>query len=184
MKIHLQELGDGPRRFDFDIEEATFQTYLKEVDELYYARNGALEARLEVEKIDDLILLSGKVSGRAGFECARCLKDLDRPIDMSLRWTFVPRKSMLSGGLTAEEEYELTADDLDVSFFDGDEIDLQDVVREAILLELDTAPRCAIDDCAGNLYGSASSQPDSAPSEEAIDPRWAKLAEMKANLKN
>lgn len=184
MKIHLQELGDGPRRFDFDIAAGTFEKYLKEVDELYFTKDEALRVRLELEKIDDLILLSGQVSGEAGFECARCLKDNDRSIALSMRWTFVPRKSMLSGGMTAEEEYELTADDLDVSFFDGDEIDLADVVREAILLELDAVPRCEVDACDESVYRSASSQPDSARSEDAMDPRWAKLAEMKANLKN
>ncbi len=179
MKILLKELSPGVNTFTFEIPQVDLDAMVKEADDLYFARAGAAKVEFGVEKIDDILTLRGSVHGDAGFECARCLKENARSISVPVRWTLVPKSAVVVPGMSAEEEVELTTDDLDVSFFDGEEVDLLELAREAVLLDLDPAPRCEVDSCEFQAYAAA-------PSEEAepeIDPRWAPLMAMKDKLK-
>ena len=63
---------------------------------------------------------------------------------------------------------------------EGHEIDLEQLVRDALLLELPLAPACDDADCApatapGVLVGAADSDP---AGPEPTDPRWAALSEL------
>jgi len=172
VKISVKELNEGTNAFPFEIETQRFEGILREVDDLYRAAGVACAADLYVDKVEDLLQLKGTVRAPLGFACARCLKDLDGALDLELRWTLLP-KSHFEG---SPEEQELTEDDLDVSFFEEDEIDLEALVREAILLELEPIPRCSIDDCPEARY-LADAQ--SSALTNGLDPRWAPLAALK-----
>lgn len=178
MKIEIRELRDGSNPAVFEVPEAELNAIVKEADALYFARSGGAKVDLTVDRVDDLLSVRGTIDAMAGFECARCLTENERPIAMKLRWTLVPRTE-LSGGLSNDEEVGLTTDDLEVSFYEGEEIDLGDLVREALLLELDPAPRCGVDSCVFTTYTTASAEPADAP----VDPRWAPLAALRGKVR-
>jgi uncharacterized metal-binding protein YceD (DUF177 family) len=182
VKILVRELSAGENPFDFEVPVAELNSFVSDADDLYYARNAGGHVMMIVDKVDEILSVRGRIQGAScGFECARCLKENARPLDIRLRWTLVPRSTIArAASLSPEEEVELTTDDLDVSFFDGDEIDLMEIVREAILLELDPAPRCEVDSCEFQGYAA----PPSPEAEPEIDPRWAPLQAMKEKLKN
>lgn len=182
MKILVRELSAGENPFDFQVPVGELHGVVRDADELYYARHDGAQVGMVVDKIDEILSVRGRItSAGCGFECARCLQENAYPLDIRLRWTLVPRSTVArSAGLSAEEEVELTTDDLDVSFFDGEEVDLMEIVREAILLELDPAPRCEVDSCEFRGYAP----PPSHEAEPESDPRWAPLQAMKDKLKN
>ena len=113
------------------------------------------------------------------FECARCLAERKRGLDMRVRWTLVPASQITSGSVSAEEEQELTSDDLDVSFYTGDEVDLGELARETLLLELEPCPRCDVDECEGDRYLSPPPEADEVVAEDA---RWAQLGTLRAEM--
>jgi uncharacterized metal-binding protein YceD (DUF177 family) len=182
VKILVRELSAGENPFDFEVPVNELNSFVSDADDLYYARNAGGHVMMIVDKVDEILSVRGRITSTScGFECARCLKENERPLDIRLRWTLVPRSTIArAASLSPEEEVELTTDDLDVSFFDGDEIDLMEIVREAILLELDPAPRCEVDSCEFQGYAAA----PSSEAEPEIDPRWAPLQAMKEKLKN
>jgi uncharacterized metal-binding protein YceD (DUF177 family) len=182
VKILVRELSAGENPFDFQVPVGELHSVVRDADDLYYAREHGSQVVMVVDKVDEILSVRGRITSTGcGFECARCLKENERPLDIRLRWTLVPRSTIArSASLSAEEEVELTTDDLDVSFFDGEEIDLMEIVREAILLELDPAPRCEVDSCEFQGYAARPS-PEAEPE---IDPRWAPLQAMKEKLKH
>lgn len=105
---------------------------------------GIAPARLELElhlghaeAAASVILVRGSLQAHFEVGCARCLGPA--PVDaveQDLRLTFLPE----APGVT---EQELSADDLDTYSYDGEEIDLEPVLREFLILAIPMAPVCS-----------------------------------------
>ncbi len=120
----------------------------------------AVDATLE--RISDGIVLRGTV--RAGWraQCSRCLADVDGEISAHVDELFEPHP--LDG-----ETYLL----------DVDVVDLEPLVRDALLLELPANPVCD-DDCAGlcPTCGIDRNTGTCDCHDEELDPRWARLRSL------
>jgi uncharacterized metal-binding protein YceD (DUF177 family) len=66
----------------------------------------------------------------------------------------------------------------DVEVFSGDEIDLTDLYRQELLIELPMNPSC------DHIEGATCSEfeQSAAALEAQVDPRWAKLLELKKKM--
>src|SRR2546429_9443154 len=119
--------------------------------------------------------LSGELTASIEAPCGRCLKPVRLPIHAEFAERFVPAVSW-----RAEEQHELHQEDLNLAVFDGKAIDLDEVVREEILLALPGHILCR-EDCKGlcatcGIDRNASScQCES----KVIDSRWNKLKELR-----
>lgn len=177
MKVEIQKLAQGSNPFTLTIEQERLHTWVREVDDLYFARVGGADVRMDLYRTEDLVHLTGSIEGRIGFACASCLKEQETPLSIPLSWSLLPSRSLrLAAGATEEDVVELDEDDLDVSFYTEEGVELEDLAREAILLELEACPRCSVDDCGPSEYTPRSS-PDA--STEAVDSRWAALKAIK-----
>jgi uncharacterized protein len=87
--------------------------------------------------------VQGKISARIEAECNRCLQGANLNLEFPFEAVFVTAENY-----TQEKEAELRADDLEVSVFEGDRIDLTELVREQILLNLPSQVLCR-EDCQG-----------------------------------
>jgi uncharacterized protein len=119
--------------------------------------------------------VEGRISGEIEAECTRCLREVRLKIDVPLKAAFVTEENY-----TSEKEAELRQGDLDVSIFDGEKIDLADLVREQILLELPTQILCR-EDCKGlcQKCGANLNEVNCNCEENEIDPRWSALKNLK-----
>ena len=112
--------------------------------------------------------LRASVSSAWEGECRRCLELVTEGLEIDLMATFLPESS---------------ADgDADAYAFDGETIDVGEVVREELMLALPLTPLCR-DDCEGadpeRFSASATSTTDTPePDEGTIDPRWAALSQL------
>lgn len=176
MKIALKELSEGSNHFAFDVPADEFDRWVHEADELYHGAGQPCHVEVTVDRYDDLLTIRGRARAPLRFECARCLADRSTEYNESLRWTLVPQRVVAGGDVRPEEEVELSSDDLDVSFYSGDEFDVAELLRETILLELEPCPRCPVDECEGDRYLSAPSEVEETPD---IDARWAALAALR-----
>jgi len=95
-----------------------------------------------VEQSGARVTVRGSVQSRAHLECVRCLREFDLPLDAPLV-LYAER----TGSTSRKEQEELERDDF-MLFHDGRRLDLRDVVREILLLELPITPRCR-EDCPG-----------------------------------
>ena len=114
---------------------------------------GPVRLHLSLERISEGIVVRGRVEARWRGECSRCLRELDGRLDVGVDELFEP------GGV-AGDTYPI----------DGHEIDLEQLVRDALVLELPLVPHC-----------SESCEPALGPQDASFapDPRWAALADLR-----
>jgi len=167
MIIDLIQLTEPEITFDFtsqpDLEEESARI-VKPVRTVGKLRKGI--AQVDVE---------GSISGEVEAECTRCLTSGTHQIDVPLKAVFVTEENY-----TSEKEAEVRRDDLDVSIYDGEKIDLTDLVREQILLDLPAQILCQ-EDCKGlcQKCGANLNEVNCNCEEKEIDPRWSALKNLK-----
>lgn len=129
-----------------------------------------IRAELRAESVVEGILVTGKAAGQGHFRCARCLKPLDAEVEVEVCELYVTP----GHEAPAEEEvYEVQ----------GDEVDLEPMLRDALALSLPLNPVCRAD-CQGLCAGCGKDLNDG-PCEcvdDEIDPRWAPLSELRERL--
>jgi uncharacterized protein len=128
-----------------------------------------LDLRLRLESVSEGVLVSGTVSTVARGECGRCLRPLGAPLDVSIQELFAFEHS-------ATDE---TTDEEEVGRLQGDLIDLEPTLRDAVVLALPNHPLCR-QDCPG-LCPECGVPFDELPgdhSHERADPRWAVLSKL------
>jgi uncharacterized protein len=103
---------------------------------------GPVRAQLTLDKANDQVTVRGRLHAVARFECVRCLREVDQPIEAELL-VYADR----SGTSRHDDEGELERDHY-MKFHDGRQLDLSEDVRETLLLELPITPRCR-EDCRG-----------------------------------
>ena len=123
------------------------------------------------------VQLRGKISTRIEVACDRCHRDVSVPVETEFDVKYVPARE------DGEEATELEADDLNASIYEGDAIDVDELVREQVLLSLPMRVLCK-DECKGLCAGCGADLNDETCScqHEEIDPRWAALATLKEKL--
>jgi uncharacterized protein len=132
-----------------------------------------LRLEVTVDSVVEGFWVAGTVSGLATGECVRCLDPLEMPVRTEIGALFVYADSR-----TARTDDE--ADDAEEVFvLEGDLLDLEQAVRDAVVLDLPLLPHCR-EDCPGLLPDgtkAAGAERAAAP----VDPRWAGLAPLAAS---
>jgi uncharacterized protein len=124
---------------------------------------------LRLESVSEGVLVSGTVSSTAEGECGRCLRPIDTPIEVPVQELFAYEHS------TTDE----TTDEDEVGRLQGDLINLEPTVRDAVVLTLPPNPLCR-EDCPG-LCPECGVPWDELPdghSHGQADPRWDALAQL------
>jgi uncharacterized protein len=91
---------------------------------------------LQVSKSDREVIVIGKITSELDLQCSRCLKGFRRPLDIPVTVVYHPVEEI------AEERHELRNDEMDMGFYRGEEIDLEELVREQVLLNMQMKPLC------------------------------------------
>lgn len=98
---------------------------------------------MTVKKIDKSVRIRGSIDCTLMLSCSRCLDLYEFPVSTEVDMELEP-VSMVPDA----HELELRKEEMDVTYFEGDEIDLEPLVYEEILLTLPMMPLCK-DDCQG-----------------------------------
>ncbi len=125
-----------------------------------------------------LVKVNGKLSAILRLECDRCLKPIEFPVDSNFELKYVTRAEY-QARQALELNLELAEEDLDLSVFDGEVIDLDELVREEVLLAVPTHLLCQ-ESCKGvcPTCGADRNTTDCRCGDNEIDPRWAGLKEL------
>lgn len=135
----------------------------------------ALEVHGEAELVATEIRLRGSFQTAVEVSCARCLERAHRPVAMDFDLFYRPIQT-----ISRNEEVEMKGEDLDIGFYHGDGLMLEDALHEQILLALPIKNICR-DDCAGlcpRCGQNLNLGPCACPTAPT-DVRWAPLARLK-----
>jgi uncharacterized protein len=119
-----------------------------------------LDVELRMESLHDGILVTADVAGVASGECVRCLIDIEQGVEVEIQELFAYSQDEAF-------EYEVQTDT----------IDLEPVIRDAVVLSLPFQPVCQ-EDCLGLCPQCGVRLLDNPGHEHEapVDPRWAALA--------
>jgi uncharacterized protein len=138
------------------------------IEVLRVPEGAPVEVDLRIEAVMEGVLVTG--TARAGLEgeCARCLEPISDEIEVRFQELFV------------YDDREVDPDEeLEVSKLRDDLVDLEPLLRDAVVLALPFQPLCE-DDCPG-LCAECGARLADDPSHthgEPVDPRWATLATL------
>ena len=138
------------------------------IEVLRVPEGSPVELDLRLEAVMEGVLVTGSASAELAGECARCLEPIDDEIDVRFQELFV----------YDDQDYSSEEDD-EVSMLEGDLLDLEPLLRDAVVLALPFQPLCE-DDCPGLCAecGARLAEDPGHTHEAAIDPRWGKLQQL------
>ncbi|MFZ0060879.1 MAG: DUF177 domain-containing protein [Pyrinomonadaceae bacterium] len=127
-----------------------------------------------IQQSDSKITVKGEVSAELQLECDRCLKSLLIPVANTFEVEYVTPDIYRAG-----QAAELLDDDLSLSVFEGEAVDIDELVREQLLLALPAQVLCR-EECKGlcPVCGGDRNLTDCKCQEAETDPRWAGLKEI------
>ena len=159
MEIKLLDLDRDSVKFNFSVSS------LEGVD-LY----GELHIEGKAKRLNNEYFIEGKYSARIKTQCVRCLEEII--VEMN--------DKEFSGKFLNSEDYERyletlakTAEMTEEEYFEaeGNEINVTELVREELLLEMPQYPTC-VPECKDDSYLQKYSN-------EGMDSRWAQLLDIK-----
>jgi uncharacterized protein len=129
----------------------------------------AIDLDLRLESVMEGVLVSGTAAVMLTGECGRCLDPVNDTLTVDLQELFAYPDS------TTDQ----TVDEDETARMEGDFLDLEPTLRDAVVLALPLTPVCS-EDCSG-LCAECGERLDDLPEDhthEAPDPRWAGLQDL------
>ena len=130
----------------------------------------SLDLDLRMESVSEGVLVSGTVTGPVEGECGRCLNPIGDMVTVSVQELYAYEHS------TTDE----TTDEDEVGRLQGDLINLEPAVRDAVVLALPGNPLCR-EDCPGLCAecGLPLAELPAGHTHEQVDARWAALGKLR-----
>lgn len=129
--------------------------------------------QIRLTRLQSGILAQGQVEGTADLECARCLREYEQPFQASFAEEFHQTVDVRNGGgVTPQRGQQVATDDDEIAFEinDAHEMDMTELLRQWILLELPMRP-----DCGSECPGPPAMAADP---EAGVDSRFAALEQL------
>ena len=140
------------------------------IEVLRVPEGSPIEFDIRLEAVVEGVLVTGTAQAELVGECVRCLEEISRTIEADFQELFV-----YDDGEPQAEEPE----DGETSQLEGDLVDLEPTLRDAVVLALPFQPLCQ-DDCPGLCVecGTRLADDPDHQHDEPIDPRWAALQNL------
>ena len=136
-----------------------------------------MQLDVRFEAVTEGVLVTGSATAPLAGECARCLAPLATSVTASFTELYLYARDRHDKHDRFDENTEQDDEELHL---DGDLLDLEPVLRDAVVLALPMSPLCR-EDCPGLCVECGVPLADAGPDhghEDAPDPRWAGLKQF------
>ncbi len=175
MKIYLCELTDQSKFLSFTEKDLWIRDAIERVDEQWeqnstkHIEGRATQVKMELRNVDDVIVMTGKVSTTVQLICSRCACFFHYPCQITISSLFCKDPAMAgvahlptdrhgnviegkpmgqSKGFARHAHAFTDEQDLDITYLANDFIDLGEIVSEQVRLQVPFQPLCQ-DECHG-----------------------------------
>lgn len=170
MIIDLTMITDKNTSFDFFIpaDEINLEDEAVKLNDAVKIQGNLIKGIAQTD-------VRGKIAADVELECSRCLQTVQNFLEFPFQAVFVTPENY-----TEEREAQVGIEDLEISIFGGDRIDLTELARKQILLALPAQVFC-LEDCKGlcQKCGANKNLINCSCEEKEVDPRWAALKDLK-----
>jgi uncharacterized protein len=132
---------EGTKSFKFSLDKDWLQPEVK--NDQFICLDAPLTVKADIYRAGDKYVLEGTMKGSVQLLCDRCLDPYSRDLTADFRVLLVmPPPDM------EVAETELTEEDMEIGFIRGEEIDMDEIIREQFYLSLPVKSLCR-EDCLG-----------------------------------
>ena len=144
--LKVPDLDEGLSRRSYELSAPWLDGQLANCDGIgAFGSTGKLD--LDITRRGGQVLLRGRIFATLAVRCVRCLGDYEFPVDAEVDVLMLPGRGPATKP-TAKDDVEGDEDDLGVERYEGEQIVLDDLLRDMILLEVPMNPNCG-DGCPG-----------------------------------
>lgn len=139
MRLDLSHLRQEETEFDRRYEPSAFAA-----GDAEFRVVAPIALHLTVHTDKDRFRLVGSVETVLELDCSRCLEAFAFPVERTFDLRYVPEGAPASGtgGEEEDDEVEVRDDDVSLTYYRDEAIDLQELLREQFYLALPMKPLC------------------------------------------
>lgn len=171
MRLRVRDIGEVVKQLAFDEPTEPLNLILRQGPVHDYEFTGPASVTVCYYRAGQDLFLSGRADGEAVGTCARCLESFRLHVEVPFSYVLVPHIA---------PKVRLEVEDLNLSYYEGEEIDLSPLVYEQLLLSFPTRPLCR-QDCRGLCpMCGANRNLEECHCSAPADPRLAVLGRLRA----
>lgn len=176
MYLELSQIGPEGLEKTYHLAKSWLAEVLAGAGTVDFRPAGDCQVQLRAERVATGVHLRGGGTLQLVADCAACLEDFALELPLMIEMQLRPRPPALP---EPPVELELSSEDLDEAFYDGDAIDVGRILHEQIVLALPLYPRCR-PDCLGLCpqCGANRNREPCSCQDQVVDPRWAALRNL------
>jgi uncharacterized protein len=172
MRLDLSKIRTPHEHFERTFPPEAFGVAADDAD---FKVASPVKLAFEIYKDKSTFRLVGTTETTLQTPCSRCLEPMVVPVNASFDLRYQPHSTNVG-----DEEQEIEEDDLTTAFYQNDEIDLEQLMREQFYLALPMKPLCS-EGCKGlcPMCGTNLNKGSCDCKREWEDPRLAALKELR-----
>jgi uncharacterized protein len=143
--LHVHELQDGVSSHSFEVSGEWLREQLADLQGIS-ANGDTGSITLSSTKRGREVLLKGEVKAILQVDCVRCVETFELPIEGDIEVLMAPGPAKEPDKVDEDEDED--EDDLGIEHYEGEEIALDELIRDTLLLEVPISPSCG-DNCPG-----------------------------------
>ena len=141
LKINVVTIPEEGLNFVFSENGAWFKECFKDSESSDFALS-KVDVNCLITKTSSTVFIKGKLSATIDVYCSRCLEETNLPIGADFTYTLIPDKA------ETNEDLELKEDELEISHYHGEFLDLMPIICEQIILQIPIKALCK-ENCKG-----------------------------------
>ena len=141
MKLKIHEIAEDAKTLAYEEPTGALNGVLVHGEVCDFEIPATSQVEIEYYRAGQELFFHGHVSADVIGHCARCLEAYPFVLATNFSVVLVPKRPLPA-------EIELTGDELDVGYYESEEVDLGPLIREQIILALPTRPLCR-EECKG-----------------------------------
>ncbi|KUK14592.1 MAG: hypothetical protein XD52_0144, partial [bacterium 42_11] len=172
MVIELEELEKNPGKvLDFTFEEG-FEPFDYRGEQVEFVEDVFVDGG--AVRVKDGIMVWGEVTTTLKLHCSRCLEPFEFPVKFDFEVEYRRGEERLDS-----KEKALKDDDFRIAYFTGENIDIEEDIKQFIILSIPMKPLCR-EECKGlcPVCGKNLNEGDCGCQRDLEDPRWSALKEL------
>jgi uncharacterized protein len=179
--IPVQHLDTHGKDFVFALDQAWLDGAFEGTGVRGDASHGEGEVTVHAQRNGSEILVHGKAHACLVAECGRCLRDVSLEVACDLAALYTPGQVLSRAAREEEQLDDIDPDSPDREYYSGEEVVIDELVRDYLLLELPMQPRCeeGTPECRiPKVSAGADDATSQSSGEERIDPRLIPLMKL------
>jgi uncharacterized protein len=183
MYIRIEQIKEDGLALEFEEKPQIFPVLSEMINQGECQFVAPIKTALRASRIGDMIEVTGVINTFVRLPCGRCLKEYETPLKSRFELTYVRR---IPGAREDEEqeEVEISADEMGLIYFQGEEINLQDGIQEQVILAIPIKALCQ-ENCKGLCAscGNDLNEGDCSCDRQPLNGKFAALKNLKLNNK-